>query len=128
MRRFLLMSACAALATSALLAPLAANAHGIQGKATKRAFGAIAYHRDSSSYGYSYDFASGREAKIEALKQCGHPKCEALVNFRSACAALAEGPKKAAAATGATRQEAETKALKRCASGECKLLAWVCTK
>ena len=52
--------------------------------------------------------------------------------FKNGCAALADGPAKAFAASGATRDEAETKALRICAGpkGEarCRPLAWACTK
>lgn len=105
-----------------------ALAHGVQGKVKKGAYGAIAYHRDSGSYAYSYDFRSSREAKSEALRQCSHPKCEVALSFRSACGALANGPKKSATASGATRQEAEAKALRKCEDKRCEVLAWACTK
>jgi hypothetical protein len=51
-----------------------------------------------------------------------------VANFRNACGALARGPKKYFPATGATRQEAETKALRLCAATECEVTAWACTK
>lgn len=105
-----------------------AAAHAVKGKVKKGAYGAIAYHRDSGAYGYSYDFRSGREAKTEALKQCSHPRCEVVLGFRSACGALANGPRKSAAASGVTRQEAETKAIRRCGDKGCEILAWACTK
>lgn len=95
----------------------------------KRVYGAIAYHRDSASVGYSYDFASSRDAKKEALKQCGNAKCEVLIAFRNACGAVAEGGKKPVALSGATRQEAETKSLRRCGNAKaCRIVAWACTK
>ena len=90
-------------------------------------FGAIAYHRASQSWGVSYDAARAREASVEALKQCGHRQCEVIHKFKNGCAALADGPKAALAASGATRDEAETKALKRCGAG-CKPIAWACTR
>ncbi len=90
-------------------------------------FGAIAYHRASQSWGLSYDKAQAREASVEALKQCGHRECEVIHKFKNGCAALADGPKAAAASSGATRDEAETKALKRCGAG-CKPIAWACTR
>ena len=95
--------------------------------ATPNRFGAIAYHRASQSWGVSYDLARARDASVEALKQCGHRQCEVIHKFRNGCAALADGPKAAAAVSGATRDEAETKALKRCGAG-CKVLAWACTR
>jgi hypothetical protein len=90
-------------------------------------FGAIAYHRASQSWGLSFDKAKARDASVEALKQCGHRECEVIHKFKNGCAALADGPKAAAASSGATRDEAETKALKRCGAG-CKPIAWACTR
>ena len=99
-----------------------------RGQPPKAAFGAIAFDRASASYGYSFDLRSSREAKVEALKQCGNPQCEVVLNFRNTCGALASGPRKSGAMTGSTRQEAETKALRKCAEKDCKVLAWACTK
>jgi hypothetical protein len=89
-------------------------------------FGAIAYHRASQSWGVSYDMARVRDASVTALKQCGHRECEVIHKFKNGCAALADGPK-AATASGATRDEAETKALRRCGAG-CRPVAWACTR
>lgn len=90
--------------------------------------GAIALQRDTGQVGYSYDQPSSRTAKLEALKQCADEKCEVLVSFRGACGAVARGPKKFFPATGATRQEAETKARRLCAAKTCEIAAWACTK
>ena len=60
----------------------------------KSAYGAIAYEPGHRATGYSYDFKSAREAKIEALRQCGDPACEVLVSFHNACGAIAQGPGK----------------------------------
>jgi hypothetical protein len=97
--------------------------------ATPNRFGAIAYHRPSQAWGVSYDTARARDASVEALRQCGHKQCEVVHKFKNGCAALADGPKAkaAAASSGATRDEAETKALKRCGPG-CTALAWACTR
>ena len=94
----------------------------------KSAYGAIAYEPGRRATGYSYDFKSAREAKIEALKQCGDPTCEVLVSFHNACGAIAQGPGKPFAVTGATSAEAQTKALRRCAHKACQIVAWACTK
>ena len=95
-------------------------------------FGAIAYHRASQSWGVSYDTARARDASIEALKQCGHRQCEVVHKFRNGCAALADGPKIHGASSGATRDEAETKTLRRCSAANraarCNLIAWACTR
>ena len=90
-------------------------------------YGAIAYHRASQSWGVSYDAVRARDASVAALKQCAQKQCEVVQKFRNGCAALADGPKTAAVSSGATRDEAETKALKRCGEG-CKPVAWACTR
>ncbi len=90
-------------------------------------FGAIAYHRATQSWGVSFDTARARDASVNALKQCGHRECEVVHKFKNGCAALADGPKAAVTSSGATRDEAETKALKRCGAG-CKPIAWACTR
>jgi hypothetical protein len=95
--------------------------------ATPNRFGAIAYHRASQSWGISYDTARARDADVAALKQCGQKECVVVHKFKNGCAALATGPKTSATASGATRDEAETKALQRCGAG-CSALAWGCTR
>ncbi len=94
----------------------------------KGVYGAIALQRETGQFGYAYDSATSRAAKIEALKQCADPRCEVVAAFSNACGALARGPKKYFPATGATRPEAEAKALHRCAARECEVAAWACTK
>src|SRR5215813_7014063 len=91
-------------------------------------FGAIAYHRETQSWGVSFDKARARDAAVEALQQCGQQRCEVVHRFKNGCAALVDGPKAAFTSSGATRDEAETKALKRCASERCKPVAWACTR
>ena len=94
----------------------------------KNVFGAIALQRETGQLGYAYNSVTSRAAKIEALKQCAHPRCEVVASFGNACGALARGPKKYFPATGATRPEAETKALRLCSDKECEVAAWACTK
>ena len=89
-------------------------------------FGAIAYHPESGSVGWATDRKTSREAKIEALRQCGHEKCEVMAAVSRGCAALARSAKKHSVDKGVTRQEAEAKALRRC--GECQIAAWACTR
>ncbi len=90
-------------------------------------YGAIAMDRETRAVGYSYDFLLSRDAKREALKQCGSGNCEVMVAFRSACGVIADGKNKLWTATGATRQEAQTKVLRRCGK-DCPVLAWACTR
>jgi serine/threonine-protein kinase len=94
----------------------------------KGVYGAIALQRETGQFGYAYSSATSRAAKMEALNQCAHPRCEVVAAFSNACGALARGPNKYFPATGATRQEAETKALRLCAAGGCEVKAWACTK
>ena len=124
----------AGVLAAALFAVLPA---GAQSKPAKRSaepnrYGAIAYHRASQSWGVGFNFARARDANVEALKQCGNGKCEVAHKFKNGCAALADGPKVHAVASGATRDEAETKTLRRCAElnkqGSCNLVAWACTR
>jgi len=91
-------------------------------------YGAIALQRDSGQLGYAYNAATSRASKIEALNQCADPRCEVVAAFSNACGALARGPRKYFPATGATRQEAETKALRQCGAKGCEIAAWACTK
>jgi len=93
----------------------------------KSAYGAIAWHKESGSTGYSYDYPSARLAGAEALRQCGHPKCEVVLPLHNECGALAGGAKKSAARRGYTEAEAQAKALNACGAG-CKPLAWACTR
>ena len=101
-----------------------------EAKKTKTAYGAIAWHRDSGSFGYAYDFATARAAGIEALKQCGHPRCEVTLALRNECGAIAQGTQGAkgfAARKGLTQAEAQSKALSACGAN-CKPVAWACTR
>jgi hypothetical protein len=124
----------AAALFATLFAALPAIAETKPGKrsATPNRFGAIAYHRASQSWGVGYNHARARDANVEALKQCGNGGCEVVHKFRNGCAALADGPKIQFSASGATREEAETKTLRRCAevnkAASCNLIAWACTR
>ena len=120
----------AALLHLALVAAFACVAEPALAKVVvkKGVYGAIALQRETGQLGYAYNSATSRAAKIEALNQCAHPRCEVVASFSNACGALARGPKKYFPATGATRQEAETKALRLCAAKDCEVAAWACTK
>ena len=95
----------------------------------KNAYGAIAWHRDSNSVGYSYDYATARLAGTEALRQCGHPKCEVVLALHNECGALVNNnrTKKHAVQRGYTEAEAQTKAMNACGAG-CQPVAWACTR
>ena len=89
--------------------------------------GAIAVNRDSKAVGYAYDFKTAQDAKREALRQCSEKTCEVVVTFRGGCAAVSGSGKRLATSTGATRDEAETKATRKCGK-DCAVLTWACTK
>ena len=92
----------------------------------KQSFGALAYHRTSGNFGYATNMPNARAARVEALRLCGHPQCEVVVSLRNNCGAVANGPKLFSATHGATRQEAETKALRKCGE-RCEIAGWACT-
>lgn len=109
------------------MAPLSCAMANTQKFKSTKANGAIAYHRASGNYGYAIDSISARDAKTEALRQCAHAKCEVVTSFRNACGALANGPRRFAAVSGMTRQEAESKALRKCGEA-CEVTVWACTR
>ena len=115
-----------ALRLAAVLLALGTSADAAKPRAAQN-FGAIAYHRDSASYGYALDRASARDARREALRQCGEPRCEVVANLRNDCGAVANGAQRFVTARGTTRQEAEAKALRKCGAA-CALVVWACTR
>jgi hypothetical protein len=96
-------------------------------KGTAKPTGALAYHRESGSFGYAVNAKDSHTARVTALKQCGHPRCEVVASLSKDCGAVANGPKKFSAARGATRQEAETKALRQCGE-RCEVVGWACPR
>lgn len=104
------------------------GASRLAGAKTVRVYnGAIAYHRASASYGYAVNLTTARAAQVEALKQCADASCEVVVRLRNDCGAVANGPRRFTVGKGATRQEAETKALRACGTG-CDIAVWACTR
>jgi hypothetical protein len=102
--------------------------HGVAGaKKLPPPTGALAYHRDSGSFGYAVNAADSRSARIAALNQCGNPKCEVVMSLSKDCGAVANGPKRFVASRGATRQEAETRALRQCGD-HCQIVGWACPR
>lgn len=91
------------------------------------AYGAIAYERTTQAWGTSHAARNDREARIDALQRCADKRCEVRISIRNGCGALADGPKHPATASGATRDEAETKALRKCGGEACRIVAWACT-
>jgi hypothetical protein len=121
LNQIILLLACTASADCVLAADKEKRA------SRNQYFGAIAYHAASGSIGWATDRRTSREARIEALKQCGREECVVVATVSRACAALAKDAKKFVVQKGATRQEAETKALGKCGA-QCELAAWTCTR
>jgi hypothetical protein len=90
--------------------------------------GAIAYHRPSGAFGYSYDYPTARDAGIVAINSCGMPDCVVAIAFKNGCAALVDGPGGPAVAEGVTAREAEVKARWHCTDPQCQVIAWACTR
>ena len=115
----------------ALVVVLLASASALGAEDKRRGgsplYGAIAYHAETQSVGWATDRRTSREARLEALRQCGNDACVVLATVTRGCIALAHGGKKPSVQKGVTRQEAETKALARCGAG-CQLAAWTCSR
>jgi len=92
----------------------------------RQLWGSIAYNTQSGSYGYAVDRRTRRDAETEAFRLCG-ANCDLVRTFRDSCGAVAARPKRVASDTGASREIAEAKALKKCGRGECKIAVWACT-
>jgi hypothetical protein len=96
-------------------------------------FGAIAHHPNGSEVGWASQGRTSREAGAEAVRLCGHPRCEVAITVRNSCAALArtpaftQGPKRSRTQKGVSRGDAEARALSRCGPA-CEITAWVCTR
>jgi len=120
-----LRTACAALLLGALLAAPAAAREAKRSATPGHA--AIAYHAPSRNIGWASERRTRRDAQLEALRQCGHPQCEVVTSLSAGCAALARNEQRHSSQRGASRAEAEAKALRRCGA-RCEIVAWVCTR
>ena len=120
-------TACWFTALTLLAAAWTTLTSAAEPKQSAKATGAIAYHRESGSFGYAVNAKDSRAARVEALKQCGHPKCEVVASLSKDCGAVANGPRKFIASRGATRQEAETRALRLCGE-RCEIVGWACPR
>lgn len=118
----------AGLALGALIALIALPATAREEPRKSAAnHGAIAYHAASRNVGWAADRRTRRDAQREALRQCGHPQCEIVASVSGNCAALARNDERHVTQAGATRAEAEARALRRCGAG-CESVAWVCNR
>jgi hypothetical protein len=104
---------------------LATDASGARvGK--RQLWGAIAYNGKTGAFGYAIDRKTKREAETEAFSQCGS-NCDLIKTFRDSCGVVAVGGKRVVWDTGASREIAETKALRKCGGDTCKIAVWACT-
>ena len=92
---------------------------------SRQLWGAIAYSTKSGSYGFAVDRKTKRDAEMDAFRQCG-ANCDLIRPFRDACAAVASKPTRTSSDTGASREIAEMKAMKKCGS-DCAVKVWACT-
>ena len=114
------------IAAAALLACSFAAGDALAARTGKKPlWGAIAWSGKSDAYGYAVDMKTRRDAETAAFRQCGSG-CDQVKAFRDACAAVAAKPKRAVAETGASREIAEAKALRKCGDA-CAVKAWACT-
>ena len=120
MGRLLGPSALLAVALTMLAGPASAQKTG------KGLWGAIAYSTKTGAYGYAVDYATKRAAETEAFRICG-TNCDLVRSFRNSCAAVATREKRVASDTGASREIAQVKALRKCGD-QCKVAVWACTK
>lgn len=120
MRKSLVPSAFLTLALTFAACGVAAQ------KPSKALWGAIAYSTKTGAYGYAVDYATKRSAETEAFRICG-TNCDLVRSFRNGCAAVATREKRVASDTGASREIAQAKAIKKCGD-QCKIAVWACTK
>jgi serine/threonine-protein kinase len=93
--------------------------------------GAIAYSPSTRAHGWSFDYASRKEADRIAVDRCRRhaDDCIVAVRFRNGCGALAVGADGYGSGWGASRRLAERYALQSCSrySDGCAVIRWVCT-
>jgi len=113
----------AALVLLALLIAALDAAAARYGK--RQLWGAIAYSTTTGAYGFAVDVKTKREAESGAFAKCGS-NCDLIKTFRDACGVVAVGGKRVTYESGASREIAETKALKKCGDA-CTVKVWACT-
>lgn len=103
----------------------------VPGAALADNYGAIAYSQSTGSMGWSYDYASRRQAEDVALQNCRQhaSDCHVPLWFRNACGAIAVGENGFGTGWGTDRGLAESYALDTCRkyTSACSVRRWVCT-
>lgn len=111
--------------------PLIEPARAAEAVKKAQSHGALAWDRANHRYGYAVSRPTARAAATEALRQCGDGGCEVVLAFKSSCGALVRRGERIFTASGATRAEAEAKALRRCESAPgaaCEPVVWGCNR
>jgi len=103
------------------------------GVASAAQFGAIAYSKNTGSYGSSHNYSSRSGAEEEALSGCSSyaDDCRVVVYFRNACGALAVGSNRGYGyGWSAGRSQAQDIALGNCEANDsgCHVTSWTCSK
>jgi len=115
-----------ALAAALVLLALLVAALDAAARTGKRQLhGAIAYNSKTGASGFAVDRKTKREAETIAFRECGS-NCDLIKTFQDACGVVATGGKKVSYESGASREIAEMKALKKCGGG-CTVKVWACT-
>lgn len=104
-------------AAALLAAPLAA--------AAANQYGAIAFNKQTLSYGYSYNQPTRVAAENRAMNECGGG-CTPMMWYANGCGVLATSKERYGAGSGPTRAEATRLAHERCGKG-CRTLVTSCT-
>ena len=94
-------------------------------RGNRQLWGAIAYDSKTGAFGYAVDLKTKRDAETAAFNQCGSG-CGMIKTFRDACGVIATAGKRVTYESGASREIAEAKALKKCGDG-CAVKVWACT-
>jgi serine/threonine-protein kinase len=93
--------------------------------------GAIAFSPSTKAYGFSYDYATKRQAEREAMRFCNQEAndCVIAVTFYNGCGAVAAGRNGWGADWGATSNRAQQNALDMCSNytTRCRVVRWQCT-
>ncbi len=96
-------------------------------------FGAIAYGAQSTANGYAYGKGSAGDANRTALSNCRQhgDDCKIVATFSNSCAAVAAVEDKGVLSVGqgATRDQAQSRAMSACKSEHgdgCEIEAWTC--
>jgi len=124
LRNTLLAAIALVLGAIAVASPAKAGCNGVN------CWGAVVTNPNSSAYGYTYNYPSGRSAINGARANCPG-NCRIYVSFRNSCGAIAVGRNGVYGwARNKSRKWAKFFALRNCSKYGfgCKLRVWGCTR